>query len=944
MRITRAILTALTAVAALPFAARAQAAWADARFMSRVPLTLTNASGHAFAAGDVVAATVPMATLSNHIQPDGSDGVVFYSGAAIPSRALVMGGCVKVLIPLQAALANGSQQPGYTLYFNAIEAVSPPALPAGVQLWDFSDGQLHGWQSLQDPAGAPDVKPGVDGAYGSALVMDNSKYHHPIAFCSDMAALGAATVYAKLRTGGGENEASVFQRFNTQTLVDANSDSYLTGSNVAGAGLAVDSYGSQEMGITVKMGSPEGPEERIHPGPDALDPGLPYSASPDNFQYIVTATRDSGNVTTLLGDVWQAPAASPGGDLDRTVPGFKISRSTQGSESHQPLNSGKVGIMSYYSTLFLHWAAAVPNPWAEYVGATLGTVEQSPGPGPGKAIIQGTVFYGPDGPTRAMAKQAVTVANASGAVMASTVTDGTGFYRFIVDAGSAARAYRLDAGGPGILASASANVVENTTNAVDVPATFTGSATGQVTDAAGNPVAGAVVGRWLDGFPYTTTGTDGRYTLPVPFGTAVVAAAKDGALVSGPRWLSAPAGTASGDYTLLPAPDSLLRSEPAISPTALAGANPAAAADGNLTTYWQSGTPSGISPDAPMTLTWSLNSDTVSEIDVHWKHFPSAWRIEMTNSAGTRTYYSAGGDAPAESGGYRAPGSTDRHVVSVKTAPVYDVTSLSIVITGVADGQPISLYEAAARPPLPVTASDAADAMRIAAGLAPAPRDYNAFNRWNAWNEDAVIDFRDAVELVKDLGREVKPLKVLTINYQPIIESQGNKLVRQVFGWSNPYSNTEAHRKDMELASHNYLRIYLLPQIDVDEWPLFQDGTRYDDASYLTDTYAHSWNRGGCDYNAILKEFDLVRRVDTGDVDEVWIQAVPGFGMWETTMAGPNAYWCNSGPIGGVNGTHLFIVTAFNYEREPDVMIHDWGHRAESILGGKVYGGWDAAN
>jgi hypothetical protein len=147
----------------------------------------------------------------------------------------------------------------------------------------------------------------------------------------------------------------------------------------------------------------------------------------------------------------------------------------------------------------------------------------------------------------------------------------------------------------------------------------------------------------------------------------------------------------------------------------------------------------------------------------------------------------------------------------------------------------------------------------------------------------------------------------------------------------------------MELASHNYLRVTTLPQVTLDEYPIFTNGFRYSDFSYDYAWRSGKYTPGSYDYNALIRQFDLARRVDSGDVDEVWVQGVPGFQMWETSMAGPNGYWCNSNPIPGRNGTRLFIVTGFNYERGLAEMIHDWGHRTESIMGSKVHHAWNAS-
>jgi hypothetical protein len=103
------------------------------------------------------------------------------------------------------------------------------------------------------------------------------------------------------------------------------------------------------------------------------------------------------------------------------------------------------------------------------------------------------------------------------------------------------------------------------------------------------------------------------------------------------------------------------------------------------------------------------------------------------------------------------------------------------------------------------------------------------------------------------------------------------------------------------------------------------------------------WSKGlgQGDYVKIINDFNIAARVKSGEVDEVWVFAgavIPSF--WETTMAGPGAYWCNSPPVAApVDSGRPFIITVFNYQRDVDCMLEDFGHRTESIMM-HVFGRW----
>ena len=109
------------------------------------------------------------------------------------------------------------------------------------------------------------------------------------------------------------------------------------------------------------------------------------------------------------------------------------------------------------------------------------------------------------------------------------------------------------------------------------------------------------------------------------------------------------------------------------------------------------------------------------------------------------------------------------------------------------------------------------------------------------------------------------------------------------------------YAEDLKTASGGFARYQIVDQIEVDEWPAKVDGFRYDDRSFL-----HAWRHrsgfhepDGVDYGTLLRRFNIVGRVDAGDIDEVWIFAPPYTGLWGSTMAGPGAFWCNSAPIAG---------------------------------------------
>lgn len=182
--------------------------------------------------------------------------------------------------------------------------------------------------------------------------------------------------------------------------------------------------------------------------------------------------------------------------------------------------------------------------------------------------------------------------------------------------------------------------------------------------------------------------------------------------------------------------------------------------------------------------------------------------------------------------------------------------------------------------------------------------------------------------------------RVYAINYNPWLEAFNQRLHSKC-GWNNPATLNSSYIVDMRNSSHGILNYRLSGSVDVDEFPLKSDGFRYTDESYIAcwQTWSGWHSPDGVDYGMIARNFDLARRVDFGEIDEVFIQGAPYFGYWESTMAGYGGYWCNSGPQQRIASARIFVMMGFNFERGVDCMLEDYGHRTESIMR-LVYGSW----
>ncbi len=184
--------------------------------------------------------------------------------------------------------------------------------------------------------------------------------------------------------------------------------------------------------------------------------------------------------------------------------------------------------------------------------------------------------------------------------------------------------------------------------------------------------------------------------------------------------------------------------------------------------------------------------------------------------------------------------------------------------------------------------------------------------------------------------------RVLVLNYDPILEVHGGQRLHEFAGWNDPRALYDQYVDELRQLSGGWLDLELAEWVDVDEYPLKEDGFRYTDDTYLAALASGmGWHSPDtARYARIFNDFDIPARVSARDFDEVFLFGAPYFGYYESRMAGPGAYWVNAPPMPSVPSTRPFLVMGFNYERTHDLMLHSYGHRVESIMT-HVYGSWN---
>lgn len=176
--------------------------------------------------------------------------------------------------------------------------------------------------------------------------------------------------------------------------------------------------------------------------------------------------------------------------------------------------------------------------------------------------------------------------------------------------------------------------------------------------------------------------------------------------------------------------------------------------------------------------------------------------------------------------------------------------------------------------------------------------------------------------------------KVLMITHNPVLRSQGNRTLKEYFRWNGSDRLAQGYIDDIRQCSYGYANYEVVERLVVDGYPLKRDGFRYDERSYLEAWRVRKFHEpDGVDYLQLVREFEMIERISSGQIDEVWLFGHPYGGYYESIMCGPGAFWCNAPPLAGTErASRKFVIMGFNFERGVGEMLEDLGHRAESML------------
>lgn len=184
-------------------------------------------------------------------------------------------------------------------------------------------------------------------------------------------------------------------------------------------------------------------------------------------------------------------------------------------------------------------------------------------------------------------------------------------------------------------------------------------------------------------------------------------------------------------------------------------------------------------------------------------------------------------------------------------------------------------------------------------------------------------------------------VKVLALDFDPLVPQEGNRRLHVVCHWNDPHQLAEGYVADVKEASGGRVQYRIVEWKEIDAFPAKTDGFTYTPEAYMTCFRSgKGWHQPDtADYPKTFKDFHVLPRMDSGEIDEVWFFGGPYFGYSESAMAGTGAFFINGAVYDQVACRRPFAIMGFNYERGVAEMLHDLCHRTESTMA-RVYGGW----
>lgn len=186
-----------------------------------------------------------------------------------------------------------------------------------------------------------------------------------------------------------------------------------------------------------------------------------------------------------------------------------------------------------------------------------------------------------------------------------------------------------------------------------------------------------------------------------------------------------------------------------------------------------------------------------------------------------------------------------------------------------------------------------------------------------------------------------KEVRVIAINFDPILKTRGHQRLHTYMKWSDPWALTDRMVENARSTSHGYVKYRVVDKIDFDGFPVFRNGFTYTEETFLQmwEKDRASANPGMTSFRWLFERFDLPSRIRTNDVSEIWLWGSP-YMQWDELhwkIPGDRVPYQTDNPwfyrpydIPDIGRT--IWIMGWNYERGEGEMLESYCHRIESVL------------
>jgi hypothetical protein len=136
---------------------------------------------------------------------------------------------------------------------------------------------------------------------------------------------------------------------------------------------------------------------------------------------------------------------------------------------------------------------------------------------------------------------------------------------------------------------------------------------------------------------------------------------------------------------------------------------------------------------------------------------------------------------------------------------------------------------------------------------------------------------------------QVTSLKTLIIVYDPVMDLRSGKKLSEYMRWNLVEDLARGYMTDILQTSGGLARYQIVQRVDVDGFPAKVDGHYYNAQTYLDVIRGVSrpYMPQEADYYAIIDRFNVLQRIASREIDEVWVFNFPHAGFYESIMGGP---------------------------------------------------------